>query len=182
MLLKSAYTGIAASIVNGKTTHIIGCLSLNSKGKLSDETKVNLQEFWRYIRYLIIDGCSMIAKAFLASLSWNISIGVTGSSDPDLDQSFGGINVLCGDFSSLMLPYHYAKLYIILAVFQRQSNLNWDVKSTNSLALLYSSKSRCKLLTMSGGSSWTISGMGELKNVTFVCSKHWSSATETRNS
>jgi hypothetical protein len=99
MLLKSAYTGIAASIVDGKTTHIIGSLSLNSNRKLSDETKAKLQEFWQYICYLIIDKCSMIAKAFLTSLSQNISISVTGSSDPDLDQSFGSINVvLCGDF------------------------------------------------------------------------------------
>jgi hypothetical protein len=49
MLLKSVYTGIAASIVDGKTTHVIGCFSLNTSAAVGDETKARLQEFWQYI-------------------------------------------------------------------------------------------------------------------------------------
>ncbi|KAF9780858.1 hypothetical protein BJ322DRAFT_978412, partial [Thelephora terrestris] len=31
MLVKAAYTGVAASLVNGKTTHVIASLSLGSR-------------------------------------------------------------------------------------------------------------------------------------------------------
>lgn len=98
MLIKSAYTGIAASIVDGKTTHHIGHFSLNSSATLSDEAKAILQTFWKFRRYLIIDEFSMIAKTFLSLLSRNIGIGVEGTPQCRPDESFGGINVImCGD-------------------------------------------------------------------------------------
>jgi hypothetical protein len=53
MFMKAAYTGVAASLVDGKTTHVIGSLSLGSKDDVSDATKKKLQEFWRNVRYLI---------------------------------------------------------------------------------------------------------------------------------
>lgn len=49
--MKAAYTGVAASLIDGKTTHTIGMISL------------------------IIDEVSMIAKTFFALLSRQISIG-----------------------------------------------------------------------------------------------------------
>ena len=98
MLMKAAYTGVAASLVDGKTTHIIGSLSLGSKDNISDATKKKLQDFWRNIRYLIIDEYSMLSKSFLATLSRNISIGMEGSEGFQRGVSFGGLNViLCGD-------------------------------------------------------------------------------------
>lgn len=98
MLIKSAYTGIAASIVDGKTTHHIGHFSMNSLASLSDEAKAKLQEFWRFFRYLIINEFSMVAKTFLALLSRNIGIGIEGTPQSHPDESFGGINVImCGD-------------------------------------------------------------------------------------
>ncbi|KAF8574050.1 hypothetical protein K439DRAFT_1373600 [Ramaria rubella] len=39
MLLKAAYTGIAASIINGKTTHTIGKISLTDGKEMSQEAK-----------------------------------------------------------------------------------------------------------------------------------------------
>ncbi|KAJ3731610.1 hypothetical protein DFJ43DRAFT_1078069 [Lentinula guzmanii] len=51
MLLKSAYTGIAASLIDRKTLHSIGHISIH-------------QSF----HYLIIDECSMISRSFLAEL------------------------------------------------------------------------------------------------------------------
>ncbi|KAI0681790.1 hypothetical protein C8T65DRAFT_545028, partial [Cerioporus squamosus] len=33
MLVKAAYTGIAASLINGKTTHVIAHMSVGSDGK-----------------------------------------------------------------------------------------------------------------------------------------------------
>ena len=98
MLVKAAYTGVAASLVDGKTTHVIGCLSLGSKSDVSDAAKKKLQDFWRNVRYLIIDEYSMLSKSFLATLSRNISIGMEGSQGFQQGISFGGLNViLCGD-------------------------------------------------------------------------------------
>lgn len=98
MLMKAAYTGVAASLINGKTTHVIGCLSLRSNGSVTDASKKKLQDFWRNIRYLIIDEYSMLSKTFLATLSRNIAIGMEGSPGFHSGQSFGGLNViLCGD-------------------------------------------------------------------------------------
>jgi len=97
-LMKAAYTGVAASLVDGKTTHVIGCISLGSKSDVSDAAKKKLQDFWRNIRYLIIDEYSMLSKSFLAALSRNISIGMEGSQGFQQGMSFGGLNViLCGD-------------------------------------------------------------------------------------
>ena len=97
-VMKAAYTGVAASLVDGKTTHVIGCLSLGSKDDVSDAAKKKLQDFWRNVHYLIIDEYSMLSKTFLATLSRNISVGMEGSQGFQRGMSFGGLNViLCGD-------------------------------------------------------------------------------------
>lgn len=98
MLVKAAYTGVAASLVGGKTTHVVAGLSLGSKGGITDASKKKLQDFWREVHYLIIDEYSMLSKTFLATLSRNISIGMEGAKGFQPDHSFGGLSViLCGD-------------------------------------------------------------------------------------
>ncbi|CAK5266163.1 unnamed protein product [Mycena citricolor] len=93
-LVKAAYTGVAASLIDGKTTHTIGAMGLRG-GKISDANKAKLQTFWRERKYLIIDEISMISKQFLAQLSRNIGMGKASATD----KSFGGLSViLCGDF------------------------------------------------------------------------------------
>jgi hypothetical protein len=100
LLLKSAYTGVASSLIEGKTTHIIAGIGVTSgrhdyEKSMREETRKKLQEFWKTYQYLAIDEMSMIAKDFLALLSRNISIAKQGESNI----SFGGINIiLLGDF------------------------------------------------------------------------------------
>ena len=94
LLVKAAYTGVAASGINGKTCHVIACLSVNSNKPISKETASKLREFWRGKRYLIIDEFSMIGKSFLSRLSRNISIGMEENNSPFKDHSFGGLNVI----------------------------------------------------------------------------------------
>jgi PIF1-like helicase len=98
ILMKAAYTGVAASLIDGKTTHVIRMISTSGR-PMSDETKAKLQKFWKYFIYLIIDEISMISKSFLAVLSRHIGIGKQTVGQVTSDLSFGGINVIfCGDF------------------------------------------------------------------------------------
>lgn len=79
ILVKAAYTGVAASLVDGKTTHMVAGISLHSKGSVKDGVKKKLQDFWWDVRYLIIDEFSMLSRSFLATLSRNIAIGLEGA-------------------------------------------------------------------------------------------------------
>ena len=99
LLLKAAYTGVVASLIDGKMTHVIGMISTTGC-LISDEAKAKLQQFWRYPMYLIIDEISMISKLSLAVLSRHISIGKgAGVVDGIGSESFGGISVIfCDDF------------------------------------------------------------------------------------
>jgi hypothetical protein len=97
-LVKSAFTGVAASLIGGKTTHNIAFISLSSRNRLGDETRLKLQAFWKDKKYLIIDKFSMISKSFLAKMAKNISIGKQTLETDEDGLSFGGLNViLCGD-------------------------------------------------------------------------------------
>ncbi|KIN94128.1 hypothetical protein M404DRAFT_169106, partial [Pisolithus tinctorius Marx 270] len=68
ILVKSAYTGIAASVIDGKTLHNIGMIPLRG-GKQSAQTMKRLERYWHDKCYLIIDEMSMVSRPFLAKLS-----------------------------------------------------------------------------------------------------------------
>ncbi|GJF00157.1 ATP-dependent exoDNAse [Phanerochaete sordida] len=98
MLVKAAYTGMAASLIDGKTLHVIGSVGIRDPSNISPETLAKLQAFWKHARYLVIDEYSMISKSFMAVLSKNIDIGRQGAEGHKPGEPFGGVNViLCGD-------------------------------------------------------------------------------------
>ncbi|CEL56332.1 hypothetical protein RSOLAG1IB_11903 [Rhizoctonia solani AG-1 IB] len=97
MLLKAAYTGIAASLIDGKTTHRIGQITVGRKKQvLSDDARAKLAIMWKYVRYLIIDEYSMLSKEFLACLSRHISIAKMEYDSSVGSLPFGGVNVILG--------------------------------------------------------------------------------------
>ena len=80
VLTKAAYTRVAASLTDGKTTHVIGEISLfgdeaQLEAHLTTEAKAKLQQFWKRKFYLILDEYSMLAKYFFSLLSQNIGGG-----------------------------------------------------------------------------------------------------------
>jgi hypothetical protein len=92
--VKGAYTGIAASLIDGKTLHVLAGIPIKGR-KQSAQTVKKLREFWRTKRYLIIDEMSMLSRSFLAKLCQIISKAME-MKDEDV---FGGLNViLAGDF------------------------------------------------------------------------------------
>lgn len=98
LLSKSAYTGIAASLINGKTIHMMAQISVNGRDRSQKATN-KLTIFWQNRLYLIIDEKSMISCKLLARISSALSEAksLTGSVGSDLP--FGGVNmILVGDF------------------------------------------------------------------------------------
>jgi hypothetical protein len=97
MLVKGAYTGIAASIINGRTLHVLTAMPL--KGVRSAKTMKKLAKFWRDKKYLIINEVSMLSRQFLAKLSKIITTVFSSNKNGDSNMPFGGLNViLVGDF------------------------------------------------------------------------------------
>ncbi|THH14182.1 hypothetical protein EW146_g6117 [Bondarzewia mesenterica] len=95
-LKKAAYTGIAASLIDEKTTHTIAHIGLK-ENTLSGWARDKLMAEWKNATYLVLDESSMLSRSFFAKLSRHISIAKTGSTTED--KPFGGVNViLCGDF------------------------------------------------------------------------------------
>lgn len=58
--VKGAYTGIAASLIDGKTLHVLAGIPVKA-GKQSAHTLKKLSEFWRTKWYLIIDEILMLS-------------------------------------------------------------------------------------------------------------------------
>lgn len=98
ILVKAAYTGIAASIIDGKTLHVIALIPLNGREQ-GVQTLKKLAAFWKDKQYLIIDEKSMLSRRFLAKISANVAKGKSLAGEEGNNQAFGGVNVIIiGDF------------------------------------------------------------------------------------
>ncbi len=98
MLVKSALTGIAATVIEGKTVHIVAQLPVNRKSQ-SQKANRKLVQFWQDKKYLIIDEMSMLACHNLARVSAAISTAKSSTGMAVTGLPFGGVNViLVGDF------------------------------------------------------------------------------------
>ncbi|KIK79260.1 hypothetical protein PAXRUDRAFT_161743, partial [Paxillus rubicundulus Ve08.2h10] len=97
LLMKTAYTGVASSLINEKTCHTATMISRRD-GTPSALMKTKLQQMWKKVKYNIVDEFSMLAKTFLARMSANVSIGKNGDITQSSEMSFGDTSViLCGD-------------------------------------------------------------------------------------
>lgn len=97
-LHRAAYTGIAASQVQGSTLHQLALLHLGSK-PITKKVIQRLIGTWSEVRYLIIDEVSMISKHNLGVLSEMIGKGKQCEDESNSTVPFGGVNVvIAGDF------------------------------------------------------------------------------------
>ena len=98
ILVKAAYTGIAASIIDGKTLHVIAQIPINGREQ-SQKTARKLAAFWKDKMYLIVDEKSMVSRTLFARLSAYIAKGKALAGESDTKKPFGGVNVIVsGDF------------------------------------------------------------------------------------
>lgn len=100
-LFRAAPTGIAASLIDGSTLHMLchmGVRRTSTSTNFSDKIIQALRTTWDGVQYLIIDEISMVSRTFLSQVSARLC--VAKGLDPEAsDTPFGGINViLAGDF------------------------------------------------------------------------------------
>ncbi|QRV90748.1 Helitron helicase-like domain at N-terminus [Ceratobasidium sp. AG-Ba] len=93
-LIKSAYTGIAASLIDGNTLHTLcRLMSLDRNNQLSQKALDELRRIWKDVEYLIIDEISMVSRDKLAKIDLVLQAA------KECSLPFGGIHViLAGDF------------------------------------------------------------------------------------
>lgn len=97
ILVKAAYTGLAASIIDDKTLHYVAMLPLQGN-KQSAQTLKALKSYWQDKHYFIIDEISMVSHEMFMKLSSIIS-RAKAHNGTVCDEPFRGLNViLVGDF------------------------------------------------------------------------------------
>ncbi|KAF8594055.1 hypothetical protein BDV93DRAFT_425186, partial [Ceratobasidium sp. AG-I] len=72
-LVRSAPTGIAASLIEGSTLHTLCHIAIGRKATdASLTTKQARRKTWKDVEYLIIDEISMVSRQFLSEISSSI--------------------------------------------------------------------------------------------------------------
>lgn len=133
MLARSAYTGITASLIDGKTLHTLAGIPLNGHTPSANAiSKLARQAANR--KYLIIDEISMISRGFLARLHTILGkvADALGRNEAAGHAPFGGLNViLVGDLHQFppVVARKRAPLYY--------SNVPGDTQEDHAGRLLY---------------------------------------------
>ncbi len=98
MLVKGAFTGIEATLIDGKTLHVLAKLPIKKEQQACKVSR-ELIKMWRHKHYLIIDEMLMVACNILARISSTLTAAKKATGAKDGDTPFGGINViLVGNF------------------------------------------------------------------------------------
>lgn len=99
-LKKAAYTGVAASLIEGQTLHTLTSLPRSKRAQdQSPETVARLSRTLGGARFLIIDEVSMVASPMFAEMDAIITRARAGQVENHSGRAFGGMNViLFGDF------------------------------------------------------------------------------------
>lgn len=93
LLAKSAYTGITATIIDGKTLHVIAQIPINGQ-ECSQRATKKLIIFWQHHLYLIINEKSMLSHKFLTCISAPISKAKSLAGVANAEVPFGGANII----------------------------------------------------------------------------------------
>ena len=108
-LVRAACVGVAASLIDGNTSHVAADISPRYTRAIKGEAEKRLQDFWWNVRYLIIGTFFATSGSFLAQLSQKISVDLEGAPGTPQCHSFRGLSViLCGDLHQI-LPVACAK-------------------------------------------------------------------------
>lgn len=117
-LARAAYTGIAASAIDGQTLHSLVKMSRNNSNP-SRRSLLQVGEKLRNTDYLIIDEISMVSKHIFAKVERALTAARTistrdKSSTEETNKLFGGINVIIvGDFHQFPpVARKYSALYM----------------------------------------------------------------------
>lgn len=98
MLVRTAYTGIAASVVDGQTLHTLAKIPIKG-GDPSQKVIREMATSYENLHFLIIDEISMISKHFFSQLDRIFSRVMDSIERNPRNLPFGGLNVIiCGDF------------------------------------------------------------------------------------
>jgi hypothetical protein len=93
LLMKGSLTGIAASVVDGRTLHNMTMMGISGPGP-SQATPKKLSALWKEITYLIIDEISMASRDFFAKLAGIVATAKQSAGSGDASLPFGGVNVI----------------------------------------------------------------------------------------
>ena len=108
-----ALQAVMAEQLQGDTIHHACGIPVNRRGEVSEERLQKQQDVAKRVlqwRWLIIDEVSMVSAKLLADVDLKLRdvirrIGTEKLDENDVDQPFGGLNVLCvGDFWQLDPP------------------------------------------------------------------------------
>lgn len=99
-LRKAAYTGVAASLIEGQTLHTLTSLPRSRRAQdQSPETIARLSRTLGEAKFLIIDEVSMVASPLFAEMDAIMTRAKAGQPENHSGRAFGGMNViLFGDF------------------------------------------------------------------------------------